>query len=311
MPSNSLALADQSAAAVMIQLVEDTLTSPESKRAYHRALVDFLTWYRETGQRTMTKATVQRYVAELQARGLKAGNINGRLSAIRRLAAEASDNGAMPEQVAAGIKRTKGIRSEGHKTGNWLDRDQAQAFINLPEPKTLKGKRDRALLGLLVGTGLRRSEAARLTVEQIQQREGRWVLVDLLGKRNKTRTVPVPAWVKDGIDTWTRAAGLASGAVFRPVNRGDRLAGDRMTSQAIYVAIKGYAERMGLELAAHDTRRTFAKLAHKGGAQVDQIQLTLGHESLATTQRYLGLEQDLSNAPCDHLGIRLEARRAR
>lgn len=59
-------------------------------------------------------------------------------------------------------------------------------------------------------------------------------------------------------------------------------------------------------LAAHDLRRTFAKLAHKGGAALDQIQLSLGHASLKTTEVYLGVEQDLTDAPCDRLGLRVE-----
>lgn len=55
----------------------------------------------------------------------------------------------------------------------------------------------------------------------------------------------------------------------------------------------------------HDLRRTFAKLAHKGGASIDQIQLSLGHSSVQTTERYLGVDQDLTTAPCDVLGLRL------
>lgn len=58
-------------------------------------------------------------------------------------------------------------------------------------------------------------------------------------------------------------------------------------------------------LSAHDLRRTFAKLAHKGGAGLDQIQLSLGHASIKTTERYLGITQDLTDAPCDHLGLRI------
>ena len=58
-------------------------------------------------------------------------------------------------------------------------------------------------------------------------------------------------------------------------------------------------------LAAHDLRRTWAKLAHKGGAGLDQIQLSLGHGSLRTTERDLGVEQDLHGAPCDRLGLTL------
>jgi len=62
-------------------------------------------------------------------------------------------------------------------------------------PETLKGKRDRAMLALLVGCGLRRAELLSLEVDQIEQREGRWVIPDLAGKGNRRRTVPVPAAV--------------------------------------------------------------------------------------------------------------------
>jgi integrase len=55
----------------------------------------------------------------------------------------------------------------------------------------------------------------------------------------------------------------------------------------------------------HDLRRTFARLAHLGHAHLEQIQLSLGHASAQTTERYLGLEQNLVDAPCDHLGLRL------
>jgi integrase/recombinase XerD len=67
------------------------------------------------------------------------------------------------------------------RSGNWLDREQAQTLINAPSVETLKGLRDRAILAVLVGCGLRRSEAARLTFDHVAQREGRWVVVDLVG----------------------------------------------------------------------------------------------------------------------------------
>jgi len=65
-------------------------------------------------------------------------------------------------------------------------------------------------------------------------------------------------------------------------------------------------QSLGLaKLAPHDLRRTFAKLAHKGGSGLEQIQLSLGHGSIQTTERYLGIEQDLTDAPCDRLGLSL------
>ena len=79
-----------------------------------------------------------------------------------------------------------------------------------------------------------------------------------------------------------------------------------MTSQAIQDVVKLYADKCGYGLSAHDLRRTHAKLARKGGADIMQIQLSLGHASLKTTERYLGEMQDLTSAPSDVLGIRLD-----
>jgi integrase len=170
----------------------------------------------------------------------------------------------------------------------------------------MRGRRDRALLAVLIGCGLRRAEAASLGYEHVQQRDGRWVLIDLIGKRDKIRSVPMPNWAKAAIDEWSKTSGVCEGLVFRAVNKGDRVVGAGITPQAIYNIIVGYAGALKKRgVAPHDLRRTFAKLAHKGGAAIDQIQLSLGHESIQTTEEYLGVEQDLTDAPCDHLGLRL------
>jgi site-specific recombinase XerC len=78
----------------------------------------------------------------------------------------------------------------------------------LPNAGTLKGKRDRAILAVLLGCGLRRRELAELAVDYLQRREGHWVIVDLIGKGGHIRTVPVPDWVKCAIDEWVNAAGV-------------------------------------------------------------------------------------------------------
>src|SRR5262249_28222440 len=162
------------------------------------------------------------------------------------------------------------------------------------------------ILAVLLGCGLRRSEVCNLRFDHIQQRDGRWVLVDLRGKRNKLRSVPMPNWTKKAIDEYSGAASLIEGAVFRPINKGGRIVGDRMTEQAVYGLVVEYGAVLNQgKLAPHDLRRTFAKLAHKGGSGIDQIQLSLGHGSIQTTEKYLGVEQDLTDAPCDHLGLRL------
>src|SRR6185369_6971150 len=100
-------------------------------------------------------------------------------------------------------------------TGNWLAKQQAQKMLNAPDTRKLKGLRDRAIFALLIGCGLRRAEAVNLTFDRVQQRDGRWVLIDLVGKRNKVRSVPMPAWTKQAISEYANEAGLTDGIVFR------------------------------------------------------------------------------------------------
>lgn len=287
-------------------MVLDGLPSEHSRRAYERALYDFFHWHREIGRPQLNKAVVQHYAAELRDAGMSPSSVNQRLSAIRKLALEAADNGAIDPQVASGIRAVKGARREGRRTGNWLSRDEAQSWLKAPDTYTMRGRRDRALVAVLIGCGLRRSEAADLTFRHVQQRDGRWVLVDLIGKRDKIRSVPMPNWAKAAIDEWSKASGVSEGIVFRAINKGDRVVGNGITPQAIYNIIASYAGALKKKgVAPHDLRRTFAKLAYKGGAAIDQIQLSLGHESIQTTEDYLGVEQDLTDAPCDHLGLRI------
>src|SRR5207248_8433493 len=164
------------------------------------------------------KATVSAWRVALEARGLGSISINVRITAVRKLAVEAADNGLLAPELAAGITRIKGVKMKGVRIGNWLSVQQAQALLNAPDATTNKGLRDRAILAVLLGCGLRRSEVANLTMNHVQQRDGRWCIVDLVGKHGRVRTVPMPTWVKVAMDAWTTTAGTADGHVFRPVN---------------------------------------------------------------------------------------------
>src|SRR5438552_13508631 len=144
--------------------------------------------------------------------GLGSVSINVRITAVRKLAVEASDNGLLAPELANGITRVKGVKSKGVRLGNWLTIKQAQVLLNTPDINTTKGLRDRAILAVLLGCGLRRSEVAALTFAHIQQRDGRWCVVDLLGKHGRVRTVPMPTWAKVAIDARTTIAGVTEGS---------------------------------------------------------------------------------------------------
>ncbi len=287
--------------AALLSLVLDGMTSKHSKRAYGKALTDFFAWihtsYKESEAPSFSKALVQEYRAALLERGLSASTINLRLSAVRKLARELADNGRLDPAVAAAIERAKGVERRGVRAGNWLLKDQVYELLQAPSATTHKGKRGRALLALLVACGLRRGEVIALNIYQLQQHEGRWVIPNLEDK----------ALVKVRIDDWLRAAALTEGRIFRSVNKGDEVVGEGIADEkAIWRLVVDYAAQTSLgNLAPYDLRRTCAKLCRKAGGNLEQIQLLLGHASVATTERYLGTELDLSIASMTGLGIEL------
>jgi integrase len=287
----------------MQSLVLDGLSSPHTRRAYEQALDEFLIWLCAAPARPFAKASVQRYRTELQAKGLAPSSVNVRISAIRRLALEASDNGLLAPEIAAGIGRVKGAKHSGVRLGRWLTLEQAEELLRAPDHSTVKGARDSAILAVLLGSGVRRSEAASLAFEHLQQREERWVIADLVGKHGRIRTVPISDWVYAAIRRWADAVGLTSGRVFRALDKRGRVRSLRLSAQSVFNVLKLHAAKTGVLVTPHDARRTWAHLAYKGHAPLEQIQLSLGHASIVTTELYLGIRQDLRDAPCDHLGI--------
>jgi integrase len=290
------------------QMVLDSVSSPITKRVYNMALDEFLAWFRQAPRPGFTKATVSAWRVSLEERRLGSSSIIIRRSAIRKLAAEAADNGILAPELAAGIARVKSAKSVGIRMGNWLSARQAQQLLNAPDATNLRGLRDRAIIAVLLGCGLRRSEVATLTFAHIQQRDGRWCIVDLIGKHGRIRTTPMPNWVKVAIDAWTAPAGLAEDHVFRPVLRGDRVCGGRLGEKVVWQMLREYAAEIGIPgLAPHDLRRTCAKLCRAAGGELEQIQMLLGHASVQTTERYLGTKQDLIHAPNDAIRLRVTA----
>ena len=287
-------------------LVLDSVSSPITRRVYNMALNEFMAWFKQAPRPGFSKATVSAWRASLETRGLGSSSIIIRMSAIRKLAGEAVDNGLLAPELAAGICRVKSVKSIGIRVGNWLSVRQAQSLLNAPDAATVKGLRDRAILAVLLGCGLRRSEVAALTFTHIQQRDDRWCIVDLVGKHGRVRTAPIPSWTKVAIDAWTSAAGLTAGYVFRAVNRGDRATGERLGEKVVWQMLQQYAQGVGVPgIAPNDLRRTCAKLCRAAGGELEQIQLLLGHASVQTTERYLGTKQDLVHAPNDAIRLKV------
>lgn len=222
--------------------VLNSLTCPDAQRGYRHAIDEFIDWYCSEPRLSFNKTVVLRYRIHLEYRKLAPGTINLRLGAVRRLAYEAADCDLLSPDLAAGIRRVKGVKKIGVRLGNWLTGEQAQTLWQAPDDTRVKGKRDRALLALLLACGLRRREVVELTFDHLQQREEHWAIVDLFRKGGHVRTIPLPAW----------AAGISNGKLFRRVSKAGRVWGQGVTDKVIWHIVKEFAKKVGIyKLARH------------------------------------------------------------
>jgi Phage integrase SAM-like domain len=114
-PTASLPELEQSKNAVL-----NTLESIQSRRSYDYAMTEFIAWYCSAARLAFNRTVVLQYRTFLEKKQLAAATINVRLAAVRRLAYEAVDHGILSPDVAAAIRRVKGVRQIGQRVGNWL-----------------------------------------------------------------------------------------------------------------------------------------------------------------------------------------------
>jgi len=294
----------------LLQTFLNSLASEHSRRAYAQGAQQFFSWAHahEPGA-AFSRALVLKYRTHMQARGLAASTINVQLAALRSLAREAAEADCLADDVAHAIQAVRGLARRGTRAGNWLTARQTRTLLAQVDRSTLRGKRDYALCALLFGCGLRRGEVANLEVTQIQLRENRWVIADLQGKAGRVRTLPIHEAVKEAIDDWLNYTDKKQGKVFRRILKNQTVQGQGLSPEAVLQIVQQLSQEAHLQdedfpvIKPHDARRTYAKLCRKAGAQLEEIQQNLGHASLTTTEKYLGVELHLQNSINDKLEL--------
>ena len=227
-----VAVQPQAAAALerIKSLVLDSVRSPHTRRAYDRVLSEFLAWCVATRVDGFTKATVQSYRAEIEARGLSASAVNVQLAAIRKLAAEAADNGFLSPELAAGhrqsarrpVRRTPGRELAYPRPGQPL----VSAAGSGNAERQARSRHPRAADWLRAATRRARAPYPRGTAT------ARRTLGDC-GPAGEGKTAPDHSCAQLGqtwIDEWLNAAGVTDGCVFRAINKGGRLYGHGLTA---------------------------------------------------------------------------------
>ena len=190
-PKRILALPDleQAKSAVL-----NTLTSKSGQRTYDHAITEFVEWYCSEPRLAFNRTVVLRYKISLEQRQYAPSTINLRLAAVRRIAYEAADSGLLSPELAAGIRRVKGVRRLGVRVGNWLTAEQGKKLLEAADTETLRGKRNHAMLSPLIGCGPRRAELLGLTMGAIQLREEHWVIADMVGIGSENRDRGGPSY---------------------------------------------------------------------------------------------------------------------
>src|SRR5262245_34260507 len=227
------------------------LTNANTRRAYRQDLADFMAFagLRQPAQfREVTRAHVIAWQEQLVGQGLANDTIRRKLAALSSLYAYLCDRNAVLHNPVLGVKRPRSLNREGVTPA--LGDHQARLLLEAPSEKTLKGKRDRAILATLLYHGLRCEELCTLTVGDIQQREG-VPHVRVEGKGDKVRYLPLAVLAQRLITAYLGAAGHAGelhGPLFRPVknNRTRTLAKPLHPASVYHSIVKRYARELGL-----------------------------------------------------------------
>ena len=155
------------------------------------------------------------------------------------------------------------------------------------QTEKLAGARDAAMLALLYGCGLRRAELVSLDVADFEAGNERGTL-KVQGKRNKQRRIPVVGGAVEALTDWLVVRGTEAGPLFVRIRKGDRMTGERLTTQAVYHVLAQRVSEAGITLACspHDMRRTFIGDLLDAGADIATVQKLAGHANVTTTARY-------------------------
>ena len=289
----------------LVTLTCRTVTSVNTAATYRSAINAFIVFWAQPENRHLSPAAVMDSWKKGLQEDLRPGSINTKLAAVRKFFQTAKREQAMPDadRIYDTIKQVENLKVGGQKSGNWLTFPQMLAICTLPTPElTESGKRDQVALGMMTFCGLRISEVAGMTWGHLKMQDGVYIFKNLIGKGNKPRDVVVPGLVVAYLNSIERQGD--DDFIIQSFDRRKKTPG--ITTRSLARIVKKHAKRAGLrEISPHDLRRSFADLLRTQGVDMRQIQLSLGHSSLATTQKYLEKNLDVKNVS-QHLNAILE-----
>jgi len=269
------------------------IQNKHTRRAYRNDVGQFMAFVgieQPEEFRTVTRAHIIAWRKDLEGKALAPASIRRKLSALSDLFSYLCEKNAITHNPVHGVDRPTEGANEG-KTPAISD-GEARQLLAAPLADSLKGKRDSAILAVLLYHGLRRAELCGLRVKHFASRRGIMTLT-VHGKRSKIRYLPVHPRAVGLIQDYLEAAGHGSdpdGALFRPVKRPDGKLEKPLTSDSVYrnVVMK-YAKELGISVEGfgpHSLRTTAATNALEHNADIAKVQEWLGHSDISTTRLY-------------------------
>jgi site-specific recombinase XerD len=267
------------------------ITNPSTRRAYQRAIKDFMRFTgitRPAEFRIVTRAHVIAWRDDLARRQLEGSTIRHRLAALSSLFEYLSDRNAVTHNPVKGTKRPRSQGGEGKTPA--LGDHQARRLLVAADEENIKNKRDRAILSTLLFHGLRRDELCKLKVKDFSTARRGVSYLTVTGKGDKIRYVELHPATNALIHDYLEIAGHGAdenGGLFRPLknNRTGRL-DKALSPNAIYMLVRHYSAQLGFQIAPHSLRATAATNALDNGADIAKVKDWLGHANIATTQLY-------------------------
>ena len=264
--------------------------------AYRRDLAAYEEFLRgrDIGIGDVTEAVVEDYVAFLRAAGRKPASVARALVAVRSLHRFCLDEGATATDPTDQV----GVPRVPQGLPKVLSEAEVEALLAAVTGDHAVARRDRAILELLYGGGLRISELVGLSLADLAMDEG---YLRAYGKGSKERVVPVGRWAREAVQAWLGPAGRGAMVPNRWARRGDAEAvflnqrGGRLSRQGAWAIVRSYGDRVGLgeRLTPHVLRHSCATHMLEHGADVRLVQELLGHASIATTQVYTRVSPEL------------------
>ena len=221
----------------------------------------------------------------LQNNGKSANTINLTLSACRGVMKACFNLGLIKADQLMLINEVKRVRGKRLPSGRCLTQQETKGLIAAcKRDKTIAGKRDLAMIVLMLATGLRRSEVVALGIDDYNTRNGE--LIVIVGKGNKQRVVFIQADSRQLIKPWINCRGKGLGALFQPINNRN-IINRQMTSQSLYDLLKKRSIEAKIEhCTPHDFRRTFVTRLLESGVDINTVRQLAGHSDIQTTARY-------------------------